>query len=1185
MPTHLDNKIRAVSDMIIAKLEKVEAGQWQRPWVNVNNGIARNISGRNYSGSNLLFLNFHTEEKGYMSPIYLTFSQAKEAGLQIKKGERSFPVFYSNLTITDKFKNKIDIVDFKSLSKEEQKECHVKSFLKAYDVFNIGQTNMSQVAPERYATLTNKSDKVLQNKYHNATLSSMLDNNMWVCPIELHGNKAYYNVLKDTITLPRPEQFNEQGDFFGTLLHEMAHSTGHKERLDRDLERGGDTIFRAREELIAELASVDAGMKLGVQKEISENNYAYVKSWIETARQDNKFVYKAIVDAVKASNYITEALGIKSELTEKIEQAQAIGTNIAASHKEIEYGQNTIAHNDSDNQKNDLLTVNTRFNEELKQQINGTLPKEHTYKLGNPSFILQAAGVPDLPIELRASRLSDKSMQENHPFALLEVKDLPKAIQNPMAVFRSATHIGSYVIMTEIEHEGKNYVVALQANKQKKNIEINDIRSVHYRRTNVHIANWINEGLANYVNKEKMIEWVAKQRYISAEVRQPFNHAAKVIQNFENPTILNINLYHSLNNKIMENSNVPKEITYKELQAMTDEQIASLPIKTFVQLAKGDLLAKKRIYGFVPIEALHEDLLVKKRISGFLPAEALVKLAKDEDVSVRKYVAGNPNISAELLERLAKDNAELVRKYVADNPNTSAELLERLAKDKEVWVRKEVAGHPNTSAKVLERLAKDKEAWVRQRVADNPNTSAKVLERLSKDKNTKVCEAVVGNPNTSAEDLEKMYNRVLDLEDAWELREKLEGTFRQSAFKVLKELSKNYGEELYKEGVWVRKAVAGHPNTSAEVLERLSKDKSAQVREKIAGHPNTSAELLERLSKDKEVWVRASVAQNPNTSAITLNRLAKDKAVRAMVTLRQLPKEITAADFCKMTAEQRASLPNNLTIKGDLDMGATLPTDLKDLKLPENLTIEGDLEISGSEIELKELPKNLTVTGALRGQFSTIKSLPNGLNVSRTCDFSHSNLESIGENVVIEKLTLSDDVPLKSVAGVKGVNVEDFNSFSNAKISTSGTSEYVEISKFNSNDVAKNIINLKNNLIMSEKNHVGNSYKTVTEKGTFYNFEVRKETIEKMEGVGKRNEIFLAIEPKNKVESERHPTHSVYAGDRHEQRELQLVLSKDALLKAPVDGYGNIKVFAASREKIGADLSNYSVALEQKDPE
>lgn len=181
--------------------------------------------------------------------------------------------------------------------------------------------------------------------------------------------------------------------------------------------------------------------------------------------------------------------------------------------------------------------VNDQFNAELQQQIEGSLPQGHIYRLGHPSEALQAAGIPNLPIELAASRLSDKSMQANHPFELSEIENLPEAIQQPLAVFRSATHIGSYVVMTEIEHQGKNYVAAIQTHRQKGRLEINDIRSIHYRRTNTHMVNWIDEGLLEYVDKQKMVEWLSKQRYNSAEVRKLFNHATNIVNSFENPTL------------------------------------------------------------------------------------------------------------------------------------------------------------------------------------------------------------------------------------------------------------------------------------------------------------------------------------------------------------------------------------------------------------------------------------------------------------------------------------------------------------------------------------------------------------------------------------------------------------------------------------------------------------------------
>ena len=179
---------------------------------------------------------------------------------------------------------------------------------------------------------------------------------------------------------------------------------------------------------------------------------------------------------------------------------------------------------------------NNKFNEELEKQINGTLPNNHIYELGMPSNILLSTGIPNLPIELASSRLYDKGMQANHPFDISEIKNLVNAIQEPMAVFRSATHLGSFVILTEIEHEGKNFVVALQTNKSKGKIVINDIRSI-YPKNNRAVAQWIYDDLAEYINKEKMSEFVSKPQSNSVEVRNLFRHSTKIIQNFENPIL------------------------------------------------------------------------------------------------------------------------------------------------------------------------------------------------------------------------------------------------------------------------------------------------------------------------------------------------------------------------------------------------------------------------------------------------------------------------------------------------------------------------------------------------------------------------------------------------------------------------------------------------------------------------
>ena len=192
--------------------------------------------------------------------------------------------------------------------------------------------------------------------------------------------------------------------------------------------------------------------------------------------------------------------------------------------------------------------VNERFNEELERQIAGELPKGHVYSLGRPSEVLLAAGIPDLPIELAASRLGLKASAEyesNHPFELREVMNLPEAIQHPIAVFDSKTRVGSKVILVELkDRNGNNFVVAMNTNVPKSryskvSIQINDIRSI-YPKDNVRdIVGWINRGdLLRYADKKKIEDWITQQRSNSAEVEiQNLDVAANIVKEFENPAV------------------------------------------------------------------------------------------------------------------------------------------------------------------------------------------------------------------------------------------------------------------------------------------------------------------------------------------------------------------------------------------------------------------------------------------------------------------------------------------------------------------------------------------------------------------------------------------------------------------------------------------------------------------------
>ena len=192
--------------------------------------------------------------------------------------------------------------------------------------------------------------------------------------------------------------------------------------------------------------------------------------------------------------------------------------------------------------------VNERFNDELDEQIKGVLPAGHVYDLGMPSDVLLSVGIPNLPIELSAERLQKKSEQENHPFSIEDVKDLPKAIQNPIAVFDSRTKQGSKVILTELQHDGNNFVVVMRVrtSDDAQEVEVNDIRSLYPKDRVNGVVEWVNEGLLRYADKEKLIGFLTQStnliggketdRNPLAE-NQEFVSAAKVINSFENPKL------------------------------------------------------------------------------------------------------------------------------------------------------------------------------------------------------------------------------------------------------------------------------------------------------------------------------------------------------------------------------------------------------------------------------------------------------------------------------------------------------------------------------------------------------------------------------------------------------------------------------------------------------------------------
>ena len=146
MDTASDKALQRFAELMIEKIKQVE-DNWQKPWFGIKGGgLPQNIEGRTYNGVNSFMLFLLSEKEQYSLPVYMTFMQAKDNGLNILKGEKSFPVIYWNFSVRDKNGKKIPFDVYKNLDKNEQQEYKVTPFLKTYNVFNVQQKGEEKLA-------------------------------------------------------------------------------------------------------------------------------------------------------------------------------------------------------------------------------------------------------------------------------------------------------------------------------------------------------------------------------------------------------------------------------------------------------------------------------------------------------------------------------------------------------------------------------------------------------------------------------------------------------------------------------------------------------------------------------------------------------------------------------------------------------------------------------------------------------------------------------------------------------------------------------------------------------------------------------------------------------------------------------------------------------------------------------
>ena len=192
----------------------------------------------------------------------------------------------------------------------------------------------------------------------------------------------------------------------------------------------------------------------------------------------------------------------------------------------------------------DVETVNKRFNEDLTLYKEGRLPRGYRFDLGMPSEYLESAGFDSLPISMRASLLARKAGDESHPFDASDLRDMVKAMQKPIAIFKyTKDNIRNLVI--DVSRGDKHFLVGVTLNYNADGIEINSVSGLFPKESHEWIK-WIQDGKAIRIDqKDKVQDLISSLRTNPAEsarIGLDLNRAAKIVEDFENPKLSGENL-------------------------------------------------------------------------------------------------------------------------------------------------------------------------------------------------------------------------------------------------------------------------------------------------------------------------------------------------------------------------------------------------------------------------------------------------------------------------------------------------------------------------------------------------------------------------------------------------------------------------------------------------------------------
>lgn len=282
---------RAVTRVI---LEALEGGTlpWRKPWGGLDAAV-NGSSGEAYTGFNQFVLTHVRIARALRSRIWLTWKQISDFGGRVLQDRRKA---YVNVLY---FKR--HVVEHGETDRTEPPKS--VPIVRYYKVWNLDDTEAVKLPPRGQPLLLTPKPPTQPIAACERVLAGYSDPPR----IEYGGVEAAYRAHDDTILMPRLDSFRTSEDFYGTLFHEIGHSTGVPGRLNRPgfsaLPAYGVKVY-SHEELVAEMAAAYLCGVAGISNETIGQSASYIAGWLTFLQDQPNALITAASQAQKAASFV-----------------------------------------------------------------------------------------------------------------------------------------------------------------------------------------------------------------------------------------------------------------------------------------------------------------------------------------------------------------------------------------------------------------------------------------------------------------------------------------------------------------------------------------------------------------------------------------------------------------------------------------------------------------------------------------------------------------------------------------------------------------------------------------------------------------------------------------------------------------------------------------------------------------